>query len=143
MIALQLCWLQLMHSFESSQTKDDFAPGSQTGIFACRSLQGNLLLRSWRFIPDHAQLPRQQMTQQMTRQQGFLWERTACRECERGLTCHELLGVVHDRAEQAREGQLQVVIQVVLEVNGQVVLQGIDGVLCLVIRLHSLGSLQQ
>ena len=58
-----------------------------------------------------------------------------------GLTCHELLGVVHDGAEEAREGELQVVVQVVLEVDGQVVLQRVDGVLRLVIRLHSLGSL--
>ena len=58
-----------------------------------------------------------------------------------GLTCHELLGVVHDGAEEACEGELQVVVQIVLEVNGQVVLQRIDGVLRLVIRLHSLGSL--
>jgi hypothetical protein len=57
-------------------------------------------------------------------------------------TAHELLGVFHDGLEEALEGQLQVVVQVVLEVNGQVVLQRVDGILCLVIRLYPLGCLR-
>lgn len=57
------------------------------------------------------------------------------------LTAHELLGILHDGPKEALQGQLQVVLQVVLEVDGQIVLQCIDGVLRLVICLHPLGSL--
>lgn len=58
------------------------------------------------------------------------------------LTAHELLGVGHHGAEEALQGQLQVVVQVVLEIDGQVVLQRVDRILCLVVRLHPLGRLQ-
>ena len=58
------------------------------------------------------------------------------------LTAHELLGVVHHGREEALQGQLQVVVQVVLEVDGQVVFQRVDRVLRLVIRLHPLGRLR-
>ena len=56
--------------------------------------------------------------------------------------CHEFFGIVHDRPKKAREGQFQVVVQIVLEVDRQVVLQRIDGVLRLVVRFDTLGSLQ-
>ena len=58
------------------------------------------------------------------------------------LTAHELLGVVHHGREEALQGQLQVVVQVVLEVDGQVVLQRPDRVLRLLVDLHALGALE-
>ena len=57
-------------------------------------------------------------------------------------TRHELLGVAHHRLEQALQGQLQVVVQVVLEVDGQVVLQRKNGVLRLLVDLHALRALR-
>jgi hypothetical protein len=52
------------------------------------------------------------------------------------LTAEQLcLDVFADGFKDAHEWLCEVVVQVVLHVNGQVVLEGIDGVLCLLIRL--------
>ena len=57
-------------------------------------------------------------------------------------TGHEFLGVVHHGPEEALQGLLQVVVQVVLKVYRQVVLQRIDRVLRLVVCFDSLGRLR-
>ena len=69
------------------------------------------------------------------------WEVPAPQDFEMP-TCEQGFGVLHDRLKDAHQGFGQVVLQVVLAVNGQVVLQVLDGVLCLLIGPGALCSLQ-